>query len=209
MPDFLEWRAEQTSFQDLAAFYTGTVNVTAGDGAHRFNGGFMAANSFSLLGVRPALGRGFVEGEDRPGSPRALILGDDVWRDRFGSDPAVIGQAVRVNGEAATIIGVMPPGFRFPEAQEVWTNLPLDPAGSREGGSTVGAYGKLREGVTVERARAELSEIAHRIEEVHPDTNEGLEPLVTPYTENFIGDPPHPSFCPCWLWWCWCWWWPA
>lgn len=186
--DYLDWRDAQGSFEELAAFYTGTVNLSGGDRPERYRGAFITANGFEPLGVRPAVGRLFAEGEDVPGAPPVVLLSHHVWRDRYDRDPAVVGRTIRVNGEAATVVGVMPEGFRFPILEDVWVPLRLDPAELARGeGTWLEVYGRLREGVTVERARAEMSTIAQRIAGEHPETNEGVVPLIKPYTEEFIG----------------------
>jgi predicted permease len=186
--DLVDWREQQRSFEGLAAFYQGTINVSGQDRPERYDGGFISANAFGLLGVQPFLGRDFRPEDDVPGGPQALMLGYHVWRDRYGSDPGVIGQAVRVNGRAGTIIGVMPEGFQFPVLQEVWIALQADPLVDPRGeGRQLSVFGKLREGVTQEEAETDLAGISQRLAQAYPETNEGLSPLITPYTENFIG----------------------
>jgi len=186
--DFYDWREQQQSFSGLAGFSTGTINVSGQDRPERYDGGFISANAFGLLGVQPFLGRDFRPEDDVPGAPQALILGYHVWRDRYGSDPGVIGQAVRVNGRAGTIIGVMPEGFQFPVLQEVWIALQADPLVDPRGeGRQLSVFGKLREGVTQEEAETDLAGISQRLAQAYPETNEGLSSLITPYTENFIG----------------------
>jgi predicted permease len=186
--DLEEWREQQRSFEGLAAFYQGTINVSGLDRPERYDGGFMSANSFEVLGVQPFLGRGFQPSDDLPGAQQVLVLAYHVWRDRFGSDPDAIGQAVRVNGQAGTIIGVMPEGFRFPVLQEVWIALQADPlADARGEGRQLSVFGKLREGFSSEEALTELTGISQRLAQAFPETNEGLAPLITPYTKNFIG----------------------
>lgn len=186
--DLVDWRKQQRSFEGLAAFYQGTINVGGRDRPERYDGGFMSANSFRLLGVQPFLGRDFRPEDDVPGAPQALILGYHVWRDRYGSDPAVIGRDVRVNGREGTIIGVMPEGFRFPVLQEVWIALQADPLADPRGeGRQLSVFGKMRDGVTREEAETDLNGISQRLAQAYPETNEGLSPVITPYTENFIG----------------------
>ena len=105
--DLADWRERQTSFEGLLGYYSGTVNVSGSEGPRRFQGAFTSANTFSLLGVEPIIGRGFAVGEDAPGSPLNVVLGYKAWRDQFGSDRSVIGRDVRVNGEPGTILGVI------------------------------------------------------------------------------------------------------
>ncbi len=185
MHDYLDIREEQRSFEDMAAFYGGTINVSGMERPVRYDGAFMTANAFRTLGVQPFLGRDFREGEDRPGAPGVIILGYNVWRNSFGSDPGVVGRALRVNGEPATVIGVMPEGFEFPILQEVWVPLREDVLNTPRGeGRSVSVYGMLKEGLSVEAARTELAGIMERLEQAYPETNEGFRPLLRPYTSQ-------------------------
>lgn len=187
--DYLDWREQQRSFEDIAAFYQGTINVSGVERPVRFEGAFMTANAFETLGVLPMLGRTFREGEDHPGAPGVIVLSYHVWRDQFGSDPGAVGQAVRVNGEPSTVVGVMPEGFRFPILQDVWIPLGMDALTLERGeGRALDVFGMMREGVTEEEATTEFTGIAQRLEQAYPEIHEGFRPLITPYTKNFIGD---------------------
>lgn len=187
--DYLDWRAQQTSFEDLAGFYQGTVNIAGTERAERFDGGFMSANAFEILGVLPILGRTFVEVEDSPAEPYVIILGYDVWRNRYDSDPEIIGKTVRVNAQPAEIIGVMPEGFHFPILEQVWVPLRFDLARMQRGeGFQIDVIGKLREGVELEQAEAEFASITARLEEAYPETNEGFSAYMKPYTEDVMGE---------------------
>ena len=119
--DYVDWREQQTSFEDLAAFTMGTANLSTDDGRpERYDAGFMTANSFALLRQEPFLGRAFQPGDDAPGAARVAVLGYDVWRNRFRGEADAIGRTVRINGEPTTIVGVMPEGFQFPVRQDLW-----------------------------------------------------------------------------------------
>jgi putative ABC transport system permease protein len=191
MHDFLDWREQQQSFTELAASYSGTVNVADTDHAERYSGGFMTANSFRVIGVQPLLGPGFREGDDAPGAAPVIILGYHVWRNRYQSDPGIIGRIIRVNGEQATVAGVMPDGFRFPVDQDVWVPLRQDPSRfGREGGVWLGVFGRLRPAATPAQAQAEFDAIIRRIEAEHPGTNTNVNALVMPYTHRYIGKEP-------------------
>jgi len=186
--DFVDWREQQSSMEELAAYYNGTINVTAGEGPERYDGAFMTASALRVLGVQPFLGRAFRDEDDRPGAPVVLILGHHVWRDDFGSDPGVLGRSVKVNGEEGTIIGVMPEVFLFPQQEEVWVPLRGDPLAIPRGdGHYVTAFGKLRSGVTLEHAKTEFGAIASRLAETYPETNEGLDAKVMLYTDTAMG----------------------
>ncbi len=186
--DYMDWRDQQSSFEELAAYYTGTINLTATEGPRRYDGAFMTASAFRVVGVQPFLGRAFRDEDDRPGAPVVLILGYQVWRDDYGSDQGVLGRSVKVNGEPGTIIGVMPEEFLFPIAEQVWVPLRADPLALARGeGWTVTPIGKLKAGVTLEQAQTEFSGIAARLAEVYPQTNEGLDAKVMLYTDTAAG----------------------
>ncbi|HEX6132475.1 MAG TPA: ABC transporter permease [Longimicrobiales bacterium] len=189
--DYEDWRAQQTSFTDLAAFYTGTLNVSGTDAPERYDGGFMTVNVFDLLGVQPMLGRGFNAEDGRSGADPVMLLSHDTWRTHFGADPNVVGRAVRANARPTTIIGVMPEGFSFPNTEQVWVPLPLDASAlPRNEGTWLGVFGRLRDGVTLDRASAEMASIAKRLEASYPETNEGIGTDLRPYIQGFLGDEP-------------------
>jgi putative ABC transport system permease protein len=186
--DFLDYRAQQQSFVDIAAYFTGTVNVSGIDRPERFDGAFVSPQAFEVLGARALLGRTFTAEDGEAGAPYAMILGHDVWQNRFGGDPAVLGQVIRANGRQTTIVGVMPAGFAFPVSEQVWVPLQLDPATLERGqGQWVGVFGRLRDEVSIDAAAAELSAIAARLEAEHPALNEGIGARMQPYTRAFLG----------------------
>ena len=113
--DYRDFRDRQTVFLDLAAGYSGTINLAGTDGPpERVRGSYVTANAFAGLGISPILGRGFLEGDDAPGAPGLLLLGFETWQSHYAADAAVVGQTVRVNGEPAPVIGVMPDDFGAP-----------------------------------------------------------------------------------------------
>ena len=190
--DFVDWREQQSSFEGIAAFYQGTVNVAGSEGRpDRYDGAFISANAFQLIGAQPLLGRTIRAGEDRAEAEPVIILGYNAWRDRYASDPDVVGRVIRVNGEQTTIVGVMPEGFAFPIAEEVWVPLRMNPLEIKRGeGYTLEVFGRLKDGVTLDQAQAEFSAIARRLENEYPETNEGVGVGIKPYTEEYIGDEP-------------------
>lgn len=187
--DFVDWREQQRSFEDLAAFYEGTVNVSGTERPIRFDGAFITPSAFAMLGVRPVVGRAFREGEWGGGTEPVILLGHHVWRDHFESDPEIVGRTVRMNGRQATVIGVMPEGFRFPILQDVWVPLPLDPVELQRGeGTTLEVFGRLKEGVSPDRASVEMNAVAKRLALEYPETNEGVGVEVKPFTAEFVGE---------------------
>ncbi len=187
--DYRDWRERQRSFEHLAAFYQGTVNVRGTERPDRYDGAFITANGFDVLGVQPILGRGIRPEEELPGSPQVVLIGYRVWQERYGGSSDVLGTSVTVNGEPGEIIGVMPEGFEFPILQEVWVPLRLDHRTLERGsGTTVEVFGNLVDDVTLDAAMTEFSGITSQLAAEHPETNEGVTPVIKPYTEEFIGD---------------------
>jgi putative ABC transport system permease protein len=188
--DFADWRQQQKSFEALGGYTGGTVNVSGTEKPERYDGAYVTANTFQILGARPALGRTFREGEDTPGSPAVVVLGHSVWRDRFKSDPAVLGKTIRVNAEQAEIIGVMPEGFGFPANEELWIPFREAPDAKRGEGASLAVFGKLREGVTLDAANVEMDAIARRLQAEYPESNKDIGANVQKFTDNFLGDEP-------------------
>ncbi len=188
--DLADWRAAQSSFDELAAFRMSSLNVVVREGQpERLAGAYITTNGFAVMRARPLLGRTFIEADGAPGAPLVLVLGYGPWITRFGGDPAVVGRVVRANGQPATVVGVMPAGFAFPSAQEAWLPLRVNPLEIPRGkGPSLIAYGRLRPGATIARARADLAAIAARIADRFPDTNRNLVPVVQPYTDAMSGD---------------------
>ena len=190
-PDFLEYRERQRSFEGLAAFDEGSINLSGDERPERYEGAFITSGFLEMLRVKPLIGRGFQPGEDAPGAPPVALLSWAVWQTRYNGDPKVVGSTVRINGEPGTIVGVLPQGFAFPVDQEVWVPLRLDPLKNpRSGGQTLEVFGRLRDGVTLEQARAELQGITKALAAEFPETNAGRGAVVKPYTEEYIGDGP-------------------
>jgi len=186
--DFVDWRERQTMFQGLLAFRAGqTLNISGTETPIRLLGARVTANAFSLLGVPPALGRVFVEGDDRPGAPALLVLSHQAWRDHFGSDPTVVGRQLQVHGEPGTIVGVMPEGFEWPGNTEAWVPIRDDPmAAPRGSGLAVSVWGRLRDGVTVDLAAQEMQGIARQLAEEYPEVNEGVGTSVVSTVKYYM-----------------------
>lgn len=173
--NFVDWRERQSSFEGLAGVTEGTINVAGAEEPIRFDGAFITANMLSLVGVEPFIGRGFAVGEDVPGASLNVILGFKAWRDQYGSDRSVVGREVRVNGEPGTILGVMPEGFEFPNNNEVWVPLRVDPLATARGqGPYVQVYGRLLDGVSQDQASLDMASIARQLEGEYPEANEGI-----------------------------------
>lgn len=187
--DFADWQAQQTSFEGLAGFTSGTVNLSGDHLPDRVSGTWISTDFLDLLRVEPILGRGFSPEDALPGAPRVILLGHHVWQNRYGGDSGVIGREVRANGAPTAVIGVLPAGFRFPVTEDVWLPLELETADVARGdGDTLEVFGRLAEGVSIERAAGEMSLIARRLADAYPVTNEGVDAVVQPYVNEFIGE---------------------
>ena len=196
--DYEDIKAAQKSFSMMAGYLSGsTINVTYKENPQRYTGGYVTEEMFKIVGVSPVMGRDFTAEDNKPGAEKTVILGDEIWRRDFHADPNIVGQSVRVNSKAATVIGVMPPGFKFPFSEELWTPLynefPPTPRGALFLGANTRApavMGRLKPGVTLDQANAEMIAIARRIAADNPKTNQNLtsasvEPLLKAFT--FVG----------------------
>jgi predicted permease len=195
--DYILWQAESKSFDHLAAFYPGDIYLTGRGEPERLDSVWATANLFPALGVAPQLGRTFTPEEDRPGSAPVAVLSHSFWQRRFGGDPAVIGQWLRLDRESRQVIGVMPPGFKFiqkadvllPRAINVQRELARNVGGSRYsiGDADGGIIGRLKSRVSIEQARSELDSILHRGKQANPKGSYGDRAIVTPLGERLVG----------------------
>ena len=152
-------------------------------GAERIRGGSVTPDLFPLLGIEPIMGRQFtMEEAASPGLESVVMLTHSLWQRRFGSDPAIIGKSIIVNDRARVVVGVLPPGFRFREFDELYTPLRWDEA--PRSARNINAVALLRPGESIERARAELMGIAKRLEETYPETNRGYGVRVVPIRDT-------------------------
>jgi len=194
--DYEDLKATQKSFSMMAGYLNGsTVNVTYKNNPQRYTGGYVTEDFFKIIGVSPVLGRDFTAADNKPGAEKVTILGDEIWQRDFGADPNVVGQSVRINGKSATIIGVMPPNFKFPVSEELWTPLynefPPQPRGDLRLGASNNApavMGRLKAGVTIDQANAEFITLARHLAEDNPKTNQNLTSAsVQPLLNTFTG----------------------
>jgi predicted permease len=187
-PNFLDWRAQNQVFEDVAAYGTGSYTLVEGGEPEQVRGARVSAGLFEILGVAPALGRTITSEEDRPGNETVVVLGHGLWQRRFGGDAGVVGRTISVNNRPHAVVGVMPPGFKFPEVADLWVPLALDTQRWTRNDHGLGAVARLKPGVTLERAQSEMVAIAGRIEEQNPVTNEGLSVNVADLREGLVSD---------------------
>jgi putative ABC transport system permease protein len=187
--NFLAWRERARSFETLAAMATGHDNLTGSGLPERVNLANVTADLFPLLGVRPALGRSFLEAEDRPGGPLVAVISNDLWHRRFAADPRIAGRGITLNDQSYTVVGVLPPGFKFMEDVDVWVPLAMDPANPpKKQTHYLLVAGHLKPGVPLETAQRELSDLSGQLAREHPDTNEGWSAKVVPLRDNLVGE---------------------
>ena len=190
--DAVELRQLRGVFTDVAFFENQNLNLVGGcpEGGcepQRLEGASVSTNLFSVLGVSPALGRTFALDEDQPGRSAVVLLSDALWQRRFGRDPAVVGREVRLNGSAHTVVGVMPPDFRYPSAaHEAWVPLVLEPGElTREATDNYYVVARLRPGATLAQARRETAALAERLAAGHRG-NEGAGMTVDSMHEDAV-----------------------
>ncbi len=191
-PDFEDWRRDSRVFDGMAAAFTsGTISLGR-DGAvpEQFDGLYVSADTFTVLRVKPSLGRDFSAADDRPGAEAVAIIGSNIWKSRYGASRDVLGRKVSVNGTTpTTIIGVMPDGFHYVDFTDVWLPLSQMPGSTRQRRDVRALYmiGRLPDGIGLDRVQAELSRIATNLSVTHPETNKDVRPLVNSHYEAYNG----------------------
>ena len=188
-PDYQDWREQSTALASLAAYRNWTVNL--GDEEQvpeRAFGAYVSANFFRVLGEQPVLGRDFGPDDDRNGAEPVVLLGHNLWENRYARDPGVLGQTIRVNGVVAIVVGVMAPGMRFPDDTDIWIapaeHLPGSNAPDR-GTRDYRAIGRLRPEASIEQAREELQAIGRRLAEAYPASNRELAPDLLGFQDRY------------------------
>jgi predicted permease len=189
-PDFLDWRAQNQTFEDMVIYTQGNnINMSGAGEPERVLGIFTQANFFSVLGSAPLLGRTFVEGEDHAGRNHVAVLSYGLWQRLFGGNRDALQKEITLNGEKFQIIGVMPADYAFPSSAELWVPWDMDPAKLPHRGSHgFHAIGRLKPGVTPQQARADLQAIARRLAQQYPNSNRGIGANVVELREQLVGN---------------------
>jgi putative ABC transport system permease protein len=193
-PNFRDWREQNQTFESMGAFGGMNLNLTGGDEPIRIRAAHVTFEVFDVLGIPPAMGRTFLPEEDLSGR-RVVVLSHRLWSERFGADPTIIGRSIQIDGGGYTVVGVMPEGFEQPtpwgltDPYLAWIPI-LDerPWIDNRNSNSYQILARMRDGVTVERAQADLSEIGNRLEEQYPDTNENQRAWVVPLHRLLYGD---------------------
>jgi putative ABC transport system permease protein len=193
LPDYFDWRNDNTVFEHLAATHKESRNLSGipGRDPERISCASVTRNFFNIIGLPPKIGRTFSEDEDKVGAPPVVVISDRLWQRAFNRDPAVLGRSITLHGQNYTVIGVMPSQVTSPQDTDVWLSM------MRRSNNAVWmqrfihpmiyVWGKLKPGVTLEQARAEMKGIAARLEQAYPETNKQVYAVVTPLLENLVG----------------------
>lgn len=186
--DFLDWRERQSSFEDLATYSQRSVSLSDdADRPERVSAAWVSPSLFPILRVPPALGRGFQDDETGPGHA-VVVISDALWQSRYGSDPAMVGRTLRADGETYTIVGVMPPGFAFPEDQVMWFPYPQDPTTLGRADLRGFVVGRLAPSTTRAAAEAEMSSVVAQLAREFPETNRPASVAAQPISRIYVGD---------------------
>ena len=188
-PNFLDWQ-KAGALESMALCRTLWLNIGGAERPERIVGALVSAEYFRVLGLAPAAGRYFLQGEDTPGRDRLAVISHGLWQRRFGADPAIVGRSLTVDGRGLTVIGVATPGFRFPEDAELWMPVSLDDPGLLEarGLHAYQVIGRLGAGRTLADATARLQAVASRLAAGYPESNRGWGVAVTPLHESLVED---------------------
>jgi putative ABC transport system permease protein len=196
VPEYWDVRERTRSFAGVAAFTDGNVNLTGAGTPERIPAGYFTANTTAVLGVAPAHGRGFTAEEDLPGGPPVVLLGDGLWRRRFGADPTVVGRVLMLDDTPTTVVGIMPPDFQLPThytgaPKELWAPMQLDPAINRgvRGWHFLEVIGRLRDGVAIDAASAETSTLMRGMRSTYPmEYTSEFDGSATAVSQSVVGD---------------------
>ena len=194
-PNFLDWVRMNHTFEGLAAYRHANFNLTGMGEAQRVNGVQVSADFFPLLGAKPAIGRNFSPQDDRPGAAPVVMLSGRFWRNKFASSPEVLGRVLNLDGKGYTVIGVVPENFYFCcESMNFQLGDVYVPIGSangdwvtnRDSHPGIRAVGRMKPGVTIDQARADMNQIAFNLAKTYPETNKGAGILLTPLRQRMV-----------------------
>jgi putative ABC transport system permease protein len=183
-----DWQERAQSFGMVAGIQYRSFTVSDGGDADRYSGAAVSHQLFPLLGKSPTLGRGFSADDDRQGAEPVVLISDDLWKRRYNSDRTIVGRAIQVNSRPHTVIGVMPPQFRFPENQYLWLPLSEFAVSQNRGARDLDVFARLRDGVTIEQAQREGDSVAAGLASAFPDTSKGRGIWVRPLRNWAIPD---------------------
>lgn len=185
-PDYFEWQSQNQSFQNIAAFSYNTYNLTGVDQAERLRGARVTEDFFALFGATAAQGRLLLPSDNQPGSPYVTVISYGLWQRRFGGDPGIVGQTIALNGDSYTVVGVAPPQFNFPSRMDAWMPARLGESQQGRGSNYLLVIGRLKDGVPIEQAQAQMNQVAAALATQYPDNDTNLSVLVSPLLEEQV-----------------------
>ncbi len=185
--NYLDWRAQNKTFEQLGIYRWWSTNLSGNEMPERVQGFLVTSNFLDVVGVKPILGRGFAPDENEPGKDAVVLLTYSLWQRRFGGDPNIVNKTITTNGVPRTVIGVLPPQFNYPKGGEIYGPLAMTPElmQSRRSHSYLG-IGRLKPGVTLAAAQADLDTIASQLEKQYPETNTGRGVVLYPILEDTV-----------------------
>src|SRR2546423_6524068 len=193
-PDYVDWKRDNTVFENIAVSRRESYNLSGLEGRapEQVSGALVTGNFFKVIGLQPQVGRVFTEEEDRVGGPMVSVISDKLWQRVFNRDPNVLGKTVNLGNQPYTIVGVMPPQMFSPRTVAVWFPLTRRTDDqmwqNRDNHPGIFGWARLKPGVTVDKALAEMKEIAARLAQQYPRSNKGVSVTITPLLENQVGD---------------------
>ncbi len=196
MGNFFDWKEQNRVFEDMAAFFDMTANLTSGGEPEEIPSQIATTSLFNILGVNPIMGRAFTSEDGRQGQPNVVVIGFGLWQRRFGGDPQIVGRKLILNGNEATVIGVMPADFNWHvkagsmtrKIAEIWTPWQVGEGSRQRRGRFASAVARLKPGVTFEQAQAEMNAVGGRLEQQYNDFNANWGVNVVPLRTQFTGE---------------------
>jgi putative ABC transport system permease protein len=186
--NYLDWKATNTSFEHMAATTGGSLTLSGGGLPVQLRGARVSSHYFDIFGIKATLGRTFADDEDQNGKNHVAVLSHALWASQFGSDPHLLGNAIRLDGEPYTVVGILPEGSAFDRSfPQIWTPLTFGPENMTRNFHWFGSFAKLKPTVTLEQARMQMDAIGARIARDYPDSNKGWGVVVERYGDVLVG----------------------
>ena len=187
--NFLDWQSQNTVFEHMAAQSGGPLTLTGFGEPVQLRGARVSASYFNIFGIKAVLGRTFAPDEDQRGKERVAVLSHALWVSQFGGDPKLVGRTIRLDGQPYSVVGVLPEGGTFDRSyDQIWTPLAFEPENMTRNFHWFGSFAKLKRGVTIEKARAEMDAIGARIARDYPDSNKGWGVVVERFADVIMDE---------------------
>ena len=186
--NFLDWKEQNQVFDHIAAYADANFTLVHDESPERVKSARVSSTLFDLLNVAPVIGRTFRPEEDVPGSNRVVIIGHNFWRNRFGANPSIVGQALLLNGENFTVVGVLPADFHFIEPTELWVPIALTRENSNQQVRDLKVFARIKPGISFERAQAEMNALVRNTQQQYPDISGQVDVKLVALQDELVGD---------------------